>query len=305
MTPAHASPVARLDGVRRSYGDVVALDHFDFRIDPGEVVGLLGPNGAGKTTAVKLLLGLLRPDAGTATVFGVAPAQRSARLRVGAMLQIADVPENLRVREHIELFRAYYPQPLPLDDVLRLAGLEEVAERLSRDLSGGQRQRLMFALAICGDPELLFLDEPTVGLDVKARRGFWAAIRSFVDRGRSVLLTTHYLEEAEALADRIVVIHRGRSVAEGSPRDITERFALRRIRCRTTLGLEDLTALPGAADVHLDDAGRARLTSETPEDTLRVLLDRDTELADLEVVGVGLEEAFLELTADESLENAA
>ncbi len=301
--PTH--PLAELRGASKAFGEVQALTELDFAIAPGEVVAVLGPNGAGKTTTVKLLLGLLRPDAGSARVFGAEPTSRSVRVRVGTMLQVGEVPQFLKVREHIELFRSYYPDPMPLDRILAAAGLKEVADRLSRDLSGGQRQRLMFALAICGDPELLFLDEPTVGLDVAARRSFWATIREFVARGRSILLTTHYLEEADALADRIVLLDHGRQVADGTPRAIKSRFSRRRIRCRTRLSDARLEALPGARAVTRHDDRTVTLVSETPESTLRVLLHEDPSLSELEVAGVGLEEAFLSLTGSHTMEDAA
>jgi len=213
-------PVAELRGVTKNYGPVAALRGIDLVIQPGEVVSLLGPNGAGKTTAVRILLGLTRPDSGEARIFGYPAASAQARLRRGAQLQVARVPETLRVREHIQLFSSYYQNPLPLSETLAAAGLENVRDRLYGNLSGGQKQRLLFALAICGNPGLLVLDEPTAGLDVEARRALWSRIRGFVKRGGSVLLTTHYLDEADALSHRIAVIHKGLIIAEGTPADI-------------------------------------------------------------------------------------
>jgi ABC-2 type transport system ATP-binding protein len=211
---------AQFTGVTKNYGTVEALRGLDLTIRPGELLSLLGANGAGKTTAVRALLGLIKPSAGRVEVFGEDPRDARARTRLGAMLQIARVPETLRVREHIHLFSSYYPNPLPLPQVIEAAGLQGLERRKFGELSGGQQKRVLFALAICGNPDLLILDEPTVGLDVEARRGLWKQIRAFVAGGRSVLLTTHYLAEAEALADRVVVIHRGVVVKEGSPRDI-------------------------------------------------------------------------------------
>jgi ABC-2 type transport system ATP-binding protein len=216
-------PVAELQYVTKNYGPVRALQGISLAIEPGEIVALLGPNGAGKTTAVRILLGLAEPTTGRAAVFGHHPASQFARVRRGAVLQVAKVPETLRVREHIELFSAYYPSPLPLAQTIQAAGLKGIENRLFGELSGGQKQRVLFALAICGNPQLLFLDEPTVGLDVEARRGLWRGIRAFAARGGSVLLTTHYLEEADALASRIAVIAQGRIVAQGSPAEIKQR----------------------------------------------------------------------------------
>jgi ABC-2 type transport system ATP-binding protein len=218
-------PVAELKAVTKRYGPVDALRGVDLTIQPGELLALLGPNGAGKTTAVRILLGLTQPDSGRATIFDRDPGARAAKLRRGALLQVARVPETLKVREHIELFSSYYPNPLALAETLDAAGLTGIENRLFGDLSGGQKQRVLFALALCGNPDLLFLDEPTVGLDVEARRALWTRIRAFVNRGGSVLLTTHYLEEAEALANRIAVISQGRIVAEGSPNAIKSRAA--------------------------------------------------------------------------------
>ena len=210
-------PCAELRGVTRRFGATLALDDVNFQMSPGEVVTLLGPNGAGKTTLVRILLGLIRAHAGTVRLWDRAPADNEARRRVGVMLQVSRVPEVLKVREHVHLFSSYYGSPVPMDEVLELAGVRSIANRRFGELSGGQRQRALFALAICGRPDLLVLDEPTVGLDVEARRDFWTAVRSIMDRGCAVLLTTHNLGEADKVADRIVVLKRGRIVADGPP----------------------------------------------------------------------------------------
>lgn len=216
-------PVAELRRVTKRYGAIEALRGIDLTIERGELLALLGPNGAGKTTAVRILLGLAKADSGTATVFGFPPASQQAKLRRGALLQVAKVPETLKVREHIELFSSYYPIPLPFSETIAAAGLGGIENRQFGELSGGQKQRVLFALAVCGNPDLLFLDEPTVGLDVEARRALWGRIRAFVARGGSVLLTTHYLDEADALANRVAVINQGRIIAEGTPAEIKAR----------------------------------------------------------------------------------
>lgn len=211
---------AQLSRVSKRYGETVALNAIDLAIRPGELLALLGANGAGKTTAVRLLLGLAAPTSGEARVFGANPRDAASRTRVGAVLQVARVPETLRVREHIHLFSSYYPNPLPMAEVIEAAGLQGLENRKYGQLSGGQQKRVLFALAICGNPDLLILDEPTAGLDVEARRAIWKQVRAFIARGRSVLLTTHYLAEAEALANRVIVIHKGLVVAEGTPQEI-------------------------------------------------------------------------------------
>jgi ABC-2 type transport system ATP-binding protein len=297
-------PVAELRRAVKRYGAVTALAGMDFEVRPGEVVALLGPNGAGKTTAVQLLLGLARPNAGEARLFGVEPRRAEARMRTGAMLQISKVPETLKVREHIHLVSSYYPQPLPAREVMAAAGLEGIEERLFGKLSGGQRQRVLFALALCGDPDLMFLDEPTVGLDVEARRVYWTVIAEKARQGRSVLLTTHYLEEADALADRIVMIGRGRVIAEGTPAEIKSRVVGRKIRCRTALPLAEIAALPGVRDVRRQDELTEVFAAEA-ERTVFELLSRDPSLSALEVRGADLEEAFLTLTNSDDPEEVA
>lgn len=287
--------IAGLHRASKAYGEVQALRQVDFTIRAGELVALLGPNGAGKTTAVKLFLGLAKPTTGTASVFGGNPIHAEVRTRIGAMLQVAKVPETLRVREHIDLFSSYYPRPLPLDEIVTLAGLQEIKDREFGELSGGQRQRVLFALALCGDPDILFLDEPTVGLDVESRRVLWEEIRKLVARGKTVLLTTHYLEEADALADRVVVINRGEIIAEGTPTEIKAGSAGRRIRCVTSLHIDSVRSLPGVIEVR-QDRDALVISAGAAEPILRELLMRDARLSGVEVTSAGLEEAFLALT---------
>ena len=286
--------VAELAEVHHRYGEVVALDGLGFEVRAGEVLAVLGPNGAGKTTAISLLLGSLRVQRGAVHVFRCEPGAAAVRGRRGAMLQTSVVAGTLTVVEHLELFSSYYPAPLPVARLLAMAGLEDVAARRFDRLSGGQKQRVMFALALAGDPELVFLDEPTTGLDVEARRSLWREIRALKAAGRTAVLTTHYLEEADALADRIVVIHQGQVVAEGTPAEIKSRAADRRVRCITRVTRDEVAALPGVARVETNGRHLESLTAQS-EDVLRLMLARDSELHDLQVTGVGLEDAFLTL----------
>src|ERR1051326_2333515 len=297
MRNIHSVLPASLANVTKSYdANVVALRDVSLDIHPGSLTALLGPNGAGKTTAVKLLLGLAAPTSGMARVFNADPRDAANRARTGAMLQVARVPETLRVREHIDLFSAYYPAPMPREQVVAAAGLAGIESKKFGELSGGQKQRVLFALAICGNPDLLILDEPTVGLDVEARRALWMQIRSFVERGKSVLLTTHYLDEADALADRVVVLARGQVVAEGSPAEIKTRAAGKRIRVRTRLTLDEVRALPCVASA-ANGGGTIEIATTSSDEVLRALLARDASLADIEITSAGLEDAFLALTA--------
>ena len=291
--------VARLNKVSKNYGSVQALRSISLGVRAGEVVAVLGPNGAGKTTAVKLLLGLTDATAGTVDVFGGDPRNPQNRMRTGAMLQVGRVPETLRVREHIDLFRSYYSKPQSIAQTLAAAGLQGQEKRKFGELSGGQKQRVLFALALCGDPDLLFLDEPTVGLDVEARRILWDEIRKLVVRGKTVLLTTHYLQEADALADRIVVINQGSIIAEGSPAEIKASTAGRQIRCVTSLPVGILCSLPGVKEVRSDRDAMVLHTS-VAEPVLRELMLRDPEISGIEVMSAGLEEAFLALTNDDN-----
>jgi ABC-2 type transport system ATP-binding protein len=290
-----SSSVASLVDVSKTFGATRALDELTLNLHAGEVAALLGPNGAGKTTAVRLLLGLTRPDSGSVSLFGRGAQDKLARVRTGAMLQIARVPETLKVREHIQLFRSYYPAPLPLDRVLEQAGVADIANRLFSTLSGGQKQRVLFAMALCGDPDLIFLDEPTVGMDIEARRALWTAVRELTARGKTILLTTHYLEEADALASRVIVLNRGKIIAQGSPRQIKSMVTGRKIRCITRLQRNELQALPTVTAV-IEDGDSVVITATDSDAVARALLLADTTAHGLEISGAALEDAFMELT---------
>lgn len=296
--------LARLRGVSKSYGALRALDNIDLSLREGELLALLGPNGAGKTTAIGLLLGLIRADAGEVSLFGLDPQDIRARRNIGVMLQDAALPETLRVGELIRLTTSYYPNPRSVTQTADLAGVADLLKRPYGKLSGGQQRRVQFALALCGRPRLLFLDEPTVGMDIDARQKLWAAIRHLVAEGNSVVLTTHYLEEAEALATRVCVMARGRLINEGSVESLRARIALKRVWCTTRLPLDALQTWPEIAEARIDGE-RVCLSTEHPELLVRRLLAQDTALKDLEVRAAGLAEAFTELTRDHDIAHNA
>jgi ABC-2 type transport system ATP-binding protein len=288
---------ASLKQAVKRYGKLTALDGIDLELRSGELLALLGPNGAGKTTAIGLLLGLIRADAGEVRLFGMDPQRIEARRRIGVMLQSAALPPTLKVGELLALTASYYPAPRSVADAATLAGLDDLLARPYAKLSGGQQRRVQFAMAIVGRPALLFLDEPTVGLDIDARQRLWASVRGLVAEGSSVVLTTHYLEEAEALADRVCVMTRGRIVSEGSVDALRARVALKRVRCVTALDPESVRAWPEVTELRIEK-GRMLLTTAATESLVRRLLAADPALDELEVQRAGLAEAFTELTRD-------
>jgi len=296
---ANASPGGVvLSRLTKSYAAVRAVRSIDLAIAPGETVALLGPNGAGKTTTIDMVLGLTRPDSGTVSVFGRSPAQAVAAGIVGGMLQTGSLLDYLSVRELITMIASLYPRPLGVDEVLRLSGAAEFADRRTTRLSGGQVQRARFAAALVANPDLLILDEPTAALDVEGRREFWASMRAVAAQGKTVIFATHYLEEADAYADRIVLLARGQVVADGPSTEIKAKVGGRTIRATLPAAdLAPLAALPGviSADRHGD---AVILTCADSDAALRGLLSRFPAAHDIEVRGSGLEEAFLALTAD-------
>ncbi|WP_114239081.1 ABC transporter ATP-binding protein [Dyella sp. C9] len=294
MTNASGT-VASLAGAVKRYGALTALDGLDLMLHRGELVALLGPNGAGKSTTIGLLLGLIRADAGRVELFGQEPQRIDARRRVGVMLQSAMLPATLSVGELLRQAMSYYPSPRPLQESAELAGITDLLQRRYAQLSGGQQRRVQFAVALCGRPELLFLDEPTVGMDIDARQKLWAAIRRLVAEGCAVVLTTHYLEEAEALAQRVVVLAKGRVISDGSVEALRSYVPLTRIRCLTDLDPLAIARWPNVAEVTREQ-GCLQIRTEAPEQVLRRLLDADLGLSGLEVSRAGLAEAFAELT---------
>jgi ABC-2 type transport system ATP-binding protein len=256
---------------------------------------MLGPNGAGKTTSISLMLGLRRPTSGQARLFGLDPTDARARSRCGVMLQESGVPELLKVREILEIFASYYPRPLPVATAIGMAGLEEKANARIDRLSGGQRQRLYYALAVVGDPEVLFLDEPTAGMDVEGRRTFLDGLRQSVKRGKTVVLTTHYLQDADEIAQRVIVIDRGQVVADAAPAEIKRRVAGKTVQFAASADERTFAGLP-VQHVEIAD-GRVRLLTNEPEAVLRALFERGLAISDLEVTGADLEDAFVALTS--------
>ena len=310
MTTTTTSPVpfqprptaVDFDGVSRRFGDTRALDDVSVAIEAGETVALLGPNGAGKTTAIGIMLGLLEPSSGRAATLGMAPHDAVRSGRVGAMLQSAGLPPGARVGELVDLARALYPAPSPRDAVLERAGLTALVNRRAETLSGGEAQRVRFAFAVAGDPDLVFLDEPTVAMDVEARRAFWEDMRRFAAEGRTVLFATHYLDEADHIADRIVVLDHGRIVGDGSPAElkatVTERVVRFALPTADAAGDAVLAGLPGVLRVERHGASLSLPTTDA-DATVRGLVAADVAFRHLEVAGADLDAAFLALTSGE------
>ena len=289
--------LAELTGVRKRYGKTVALDGLDLQVRDGELLAVLGPNGAGKTTAISLLLGLQQADSGTAQLFGKSPRDLDTRRKVGVMMQEAVLPAELHVCEQIDLVASYYPEPMTAVAAMEMTNTTALAKRPYGKLSGGQKRQVQFAVAVCGRPKLLFLDEPTVGLDIQARKLMWTTLRQLVEQGSSIVLTTHYLEEAEALADRVVVLGKGRVIAAGTVNEIRANVVRKQISCSTTLALEQIRNWPEVESVTRDQQG-THITANNAEALVRRLMAADEDLQDLEVRRAGLAEAFTELTQE-------
>lgn len=299
-TPSPTSPprgdgtVAHLRGVTKKFGTVIALSAIDIEVRRGELLAVLGPNGAGKSTAISLWLGLIEADSGDVALLGGSPQEIARRQGLGAMMQDVELPKELRVRELVALASSYYSNPLPVEETLRRAGVLAFADKAYGKLSGGQKRLAQFAVAICGQPTVLFLDEPSVGLDVQAREALWASIRALLTAGCSIVLTTHYLEEAEALANRVAVITKGRVIAAGSVDDMRALVARRQVSCESALSPQEVRGWPGVVDARID-RDRLVITATDAEGVVRRLLAADAALRRLEVKQAGLNEAFNEL----------
>lgn len=287
--------VGRLGGISKKFGSQTVLDNITLEVRAGEVTALLGPNGAGKTTTVGILTGRLAPDGGHVELFGLDPLRPAARARMGVMLQSAGLPDVLTVQELVTLQSGYYRYPRGVAATIALAGLHGLEARPAGKLSGGQQRRLLYAFAICGKPDLLVLDEPTTGLDHEARRQLWTTVRDDADAGAAILLTTHYLEEADALADRIVVIDGGRIIADDTPARIKAQVAGSTIRCRTALADAALLCLPGVRSVSRGGAATTLLVADGAA-SARALLGADSRVSDLTITAASLEDALANLS---------
>lgn len=299
-TTAQATEVVSFERVSKSYGDVRAVDGLTLDLHPGETVALLGPNGAGKSTTLDLLLGLRPADTGTVRVFGTSPRDAIVQGRVGAMLQSGGLMDEVTVAELVKLACGLHPKPYKPGEVMSRAGIAQIADRKVNKLSGGQEQRVRFALATAGANDLIVLDEPTTGMDVSARQAFWATMREQADQGRTVLFATHYLEEADAIADRVLVLHRGRLLADGTAAEIKARAGARKVAFDLEGDIDEqaLRALPFLTT--LDVSGRTvRLQSSDADATVHALYGLGVYPRNLEVAGLGLEQAFVAITTAE------
>ena len=294
------APVVAFDQVSKAYGEVRAVDGLTLTLRPGETVALLGPNGAGKSTTLDLLLGLKQPDGGSVRLFGTTPREAIVAGRVGAMLQSGGLMDEVTVAELVRLACALHPKPYKPNDVLARAGVAQIADRKVNKLSGGQAQRVRFALATAGDSDLIVLDEPTTGMDVTTRQAFWATMREQADQGRTVLFATHYLEEADAIADRVLVLHRGRLLADGTAAEIKAKAGARRVSFDLEGAIDEtpLRNLPFLSAV--DISGQTvRIQSTDADATVHALYGLGLYPRNLEVAGLGLEQAFVAITAAE------
>ncbi|MBP3966393.1 ABC transporter ATP-binding protein [Paenibacillus lignilyticus] len=291
----------QLTGVSKVYKEKTAVNDLTLSIAEGTVVALLGPNGAGKTTTVSMILGMHKPTKGTVKLLGGDPRDQQVRDRIGAMLQDVSVIDGLKVGESIELFRSYYKKPLPLDYLLKVSNLVEEKNKFATALSGGQQRRLGFALALAGDPDVIFLDEPTVGMDVTSRQLFWDTVKAMAGKGKTIVLTTHYLDEADSVADRIIVINNGKLIADGTPSEIKAETTGRVISfiAGDSVTTESLLALPDVTDVEWSGR-KVKLYSSDTDRLIIALVEKRFDMRDIEIQTGGLEDAFQALVQQTS-----
>jgi ABC-2 type transport system ATP-binding protein len=298
-------PAIRLSGLTKKFGTLTAVNNVDLTIQPGEVVALLGPNGAGKSTTIDLLLGLARPTDGTAELFGEDPRRAIVTGRVGAMLQGGALLKTTTVRESVALIHALHKHPLSIDEAMQRAGVTELAKQKIGSLSGGQMQRARFAVAVVSNPDLLLLDEPTAAMDVAARHSFWESMREFTDLGKTVVFATHYLDEADTFADRIVIMNDGRIIADGTPSEVKSVVTGRTVSFTlsggpsTSSGTDDETFAHLVGVTPLARKGsRIALQTEDSDATLRALLGSFPQATDIEIVSRNMDDAFMALTSE-------
>ena len=299
--------IATITQVCKSFDNNPVLTDINLTLNEAEILSILGPNGAGKTTLINTLLGRLSLDQGEISLFGYPPASMPVKRQTGAMLQVSGLPDMSTIKEHITLFQSYYAHPMEYEQIMNYSGLKEIENQYSKTLSGGQKQRLLFALAICGNPKLLFLDEPTVGMDITARKSLWSAIESLKAQGTSILLTTHYLEEADQLSDRIVMLNKGRIVREGTPEEIKSKISTKKIRFKSSTKLSNLLALSSVSKVKQlsNKPEYFELESESAEKTIQELFENNISINDLTITGAALEDAFETINLQENTPTAS
>jgi len=306
MDTAHHT-IASIKQVCKSFDDKQVLSDISLELNQAEVLSVLGPNGAGKTTLINTMLGRLSLDSGEISLFGHPPGSMLVKRQTGAMLQVSGLPDMSTIKEHITLFQSYYAHPMDYEQVMIFSGLKEIENQYSKTLSGGQKQRLLFALAICGNPKLLFLDEPTVGMDIAARKSLWQAIESLKEQGTSILLTTHYLEEADQLSDRIIMLNRGKIVREGTPEEIKSQINTKKIRFSSSVDISSLSALKTVIKVsqYSNSKNYYELESACAEKTMKEIFEKQLQVNDLTIIGAALEDAFEIINNQESTVSAS
>ncbi|MEH6889514.1 ABC transporter ATP-binding protein [Bacillus sp. JJ864] len=297
--------IIEVNGVSKTFKHKKAVNNVSFTVAKGEIVALLGPNGAGKTTTISMMLGLRDPSEGKVSIFGKSPKHRDVRNRLGAMLQEVSVIDSVSVEEAIDLFRSYYTNPIAKETLLQLSNLASERKQRCEKLSGGQKRRLNFALALAGNPDLLFLDEPTVGMDITSRKSFWDTIRKLADEGKTIILTTHYLEEADALADRILLFGNGKIIADGTPDEMKATISQKTISfyAKEELPTSMLRSLPHVTSVQWHE-NRVVLTTDDTDATLREIFHKNLPVMDIAVERGSLDEAFEQFVANQKEEIA-
>jgi ABC-2 type transport system ATP-binding protein len=294
MQSLNSKRIASLNKVSKKFGDKQVLKDIDLDICAGEVLSILGPNGAGKTTLINLMLGRYSLSTGNISIFGYSPGNIHLKRLCGAMLQISGLPDMSTIKEQIQLFSSYYPQPMTYQQIMALTGLKEIENQFCKSLSGGQKQRLLFALSICGNPQLLFLDEPSAGMDISMRKSLWKTITNLKQQGTSIILTTHYLEEADQLSDRIVILNQGKIIQRGTPDEIKTSFNCKKIKFISALPIDKFKQLDNK--IKVEYSGKYyKILSKDSTATIKKILALTDDISDLTITGAALEDAFLSI----------